>query len=550
MNSYSYSSEFQVSPVSVTPKAGWLDSQRPAMKLPVALFMGGVLGLATPGFDLSFLAWCGLVPLLVLNRACSTPWQSVFTGFAFGFGYYAIALSFFTGMYPLSWMGVPDALGIQVVFLTWLIETCHYALLIALFSLFVFCLPLRPSFIPNHRRPFYPYLIAVPSIWVFLQWVVATSPLFVGTPLSQLAYTQSHNLALIQLASIGGSALVDFVIVMFNAACAQLLIEATGIARNLGQRTDQLNVKFGASLDLLVTALVIALALSWGSARVAQVEDEVRPEHAIRFNPQTPPVPVTLVQGAVSIEGERFKTVSAAEFCGRYNELAQKSGASIVVLPEAVVTLAQMGQGGLLGAIKHISHGERKEVIYGAVEPLKDGYINVARLESPFNFREKAYVKQRLIPFGETIPVNLLYQSIPEELRSKLPASSERFLAAQKPQLLRSGWGKIGVAICNEVIYPQLVSEQVRKGASLIVVLANLGFFHSSSFNKQFLACATLRAVENKRFLILSTNTGISAVIDPAGVVVSKSYALKRGVLIDTVQFIYSKTPFNRMRWL
>ncbi|MBA4077830.1 MAG: apolipoprotein N-acyltransferase [Cyanobacteria bacterium PR.023] len=541
MNSYSFSSEIQVSPVSVTPKAGWLDSQRLSLKLPIGFLMGAILALATPGFDQAYLAWFGLIPLLILIRACNSPWQSVFTGFTFGAGYYAIALSFFTGMYPLRWLGLHDAVSFQIVWLAWLVEVIHYSSLTALFALFVFCLPLRPSFLPNHRRPFYPYLIAVPSIWVFLQWVVATSPLFFGSPLSQLAYTQSRNLPLIQLAAVGGSGLVDFVIVMFNAACAQMIIETTGIARNLGERTDQLNIKFGSVLDLFLCCLAIAFALNWGGQRIAQIEDEVRPEHAIRFNPQTPPIPVTIVQGNVSIENERFKAISAAEFCGRYNELTANTSSSLVVLPEGVVTLSQMGQGGLLPALKHISQEERKEIIYGAIEPLKNGHINVARLVSPFGYRESAYVKQRLVPFGEIVP---------ESLRDKLPTNSEVFLAAQKAQIIRSGWGKIGVAICNEVIFPKIVSDQVRDGASLIVVLANLGWFHNSSLNKQYLACATLRAVENKRFLVLSTNTGISGVIDPAGLVVSKSYALQRGVLTDTVQFIYSKTPFNRMHWL
>jgi apolipoprotein N-acyltransferase len=226
---------------------------------------------------------------------------------------------------------------------------------------------------------------------------VATSPLFFGSPLSQLAYTQSRNLPLIQLAAVGGSGLVDFVIVMFNAACAQMIIETTGIARNLGERTDQLNIKFGSVLDLFLCCLAIAFALNWGGQRIAQIEDEVRPEHAIRFNPQTPPIPVTIVQGAVSIEEERFKTISPAAFCGRYNELTADTSSSLVVLPEGVVTLGQMGQGGLLPALKHISQTERKEIIYGAIEPLKNGYINVARLVSPFGYKESAYVKQRLV---------------------------------------------------------------------------------------------------------------------------------------------------------
>lgn len=545
-----YSSEILVTPVSVTPKPGWLDSVPPSMKLPLGFLMGAILGLSTPGFDQSYLAWFGLVPLLILVRACRSRPQAFLTGFAFGAGYYAISLSFFTGMYPLRWMGLNEILGLQVVGLSWLIETCHYALLLGLFALFTFSLPLRPSYLPWHRRPFYPYLLAIPSVWVFLQWVVAPSPFFMGTPLTQLAYTQSHNLPLIQLAALGGSALIDFIIVMVNTALAQLVIEMTRLTTRLGERVDGLNAKVGASADLGVALLLIALALSWGSHHLSHVEESVRPERALRLNPQTPPIAVTVVQGSVSIEEERFKTVSDDELSRRYQNLATGSGSTLVVLPEGVVTLRQMAPGGLLEALKKIEKNERKEVIYGAVEPMQEGYINVARLLSPFPFPEKAYVKQRLVPFGETIPVNLIYQRIPEELRSKLPASSERFLAAQRPQLIKSGWGKIGVAICNEVIYPKLVSEQVRKGASLLVVMANLGWFHQSSLNKQFLACATLRAVENNRFLILATNTGISAVIDPAGVVVSKSFALKRGVLIDTVQFIYLKTPFNRIHWL
>jgi apolipoprotein N-acyltransferase len=59
-----------------------------------------------------------------------------------------------------------------------------------------------------------------------------------------------------------------------------------------------------------------------------------------------------------------------------------------------------------------------------------------------------------------------------------------------------------------------------------------------------------MRAVENGRFVVLATNTGISAVIDPAGVVTSVSYPGKRGSLIDTVQFLYGQTPFSKMWWL
>ncbi|MBS2005788.1 MAG: apolipoprotein N-acyltransferase [Cyanobacteria bacterium SZAS TMP-1] len=548
--SYSYSNEMEVAPSSVVVRPGFLESQRQSIKLPIAFLMGGVLGLSTPGFDLAPIAWFGLVPLLILTRACRHPIEAALTGLAFGTGYYAVALSFFLGLLPLDWLGINSLLSYQVVLITWVVESLHCALLIGLFSLLVFCLPLRAGFLANHRRPFYPYLLAIPAIWVFIAWVIAPSPLFLGTPLSQLAYTQAKNTQLIQIASISGSGAIDFLIVLINCAITGVIIELSPFVRKLGERTDRLNTEVGAIADLVLATLLVFCVCSWGGMQMAHIEESVRPERATRLNPQTPPVPVAVLQGNVSIEQERFKTMPPEEFSGRYTELAANNGASIMVLPEGVVTSSQMGPGGLMSKMSSISAKERKEIILGAVQPMADGYVNCAKLLSPFHYKENTYVKQRLVPFGESIPVNLLYQKIPEELRNRIPASKEQFLAAKKAQLIHSGWGKIGVAICNEAIYPQLVSEQVRQGASLIVVLANLGWFHNSSLNKQFLACATLRAVENRRFVILSTNSGVSSVIDPCGVVVSKSLALKRGILLDTVQFIYSKTPFSRLRWL
>jgi apolipoprotein N-acyltransferase len=540
----------EVSPLSVVARPGFLESQRQSIKLPVAFLLGGILGLSTPGFDHPNLVWVGLVPLLILTRACASPFQAALTGLTFGSGYYMMALSFFLGLLPLRWLGVGDFLSYQVVLVTWIVESLHCAILIGLFSLLVFCLPLRAGFLPNHRRPFYPYLLSVPAIWVFIAWVVAPSPLFIGTPLSQLAYCQAKNTPLIQLASIGGSGLIDYFIVLANCAAALLLVEISPFVRKFGDRTDGLNTQIGAFADVIVVLLLLFGVTSWGSYQIAHIEEQVRPERATRLNPQTPPVPIAILQGNVSIEEERFKTMSPEEFSGRYGELAADNGASIVILPEGVVTSSQMAPGGLMSKMSDLSKNERKEVILGAVQPMADGYINCAKLISPFHYKENVYVKQRLVPFGESIPLNLLYQKIPEDLRNKIPASKEQFLAAHKTQLIRSGWGKIGVAICNEAIYPQLISEEVRQGASLIVVLANLGWFHNSSLNKQFLACATLRAVENRRFVVLSTNSGVSSVIDPCGVVVSKSRPHMRGILLDTVQFIYSKTPYSRLRWL
>lgn len=167
-------------------------------------------------------------------------------------------------MIPLGWLKIPDILGYQLVFVSWLIECLHYSLLFALFAVMVHLVPARPGFLAHFRRPFYPYLLVVPILWVAINWILAPSPLFMGIPLCQLAYSQSRNLPLIQLASIGGAAAVDFVLILVNCVVANLFMEFTKLVKRLGQRTDQLNTKIGATFDLTACMLLLTLITSWG----------------------------------------------------------------------------------------------------------------------------------------------------------------------------------------------------------------------------------------------------------------------------------------------
>jgi apolipoprotein N-acyltransferase len=106
------------------------------------------------------------------------------------------------------------------------------------------------------------------------------------------------------------------------------------------------------------------------------------------------------------------------------------------------------------------------------------------------------------------------------------------------------------MSVYIELIYPKLIADEVRNGASLLVNVSNLAWFHNASINRQLLAAAVLRSVENERYLVLAANTGISAVIDPTGMINSMSLPGRRGVLLNTIQFLYSKTPFSKMWWL
>jgi apolipoprotein N-acyltransferase len=535
---------------------GWLERFSIFEKGPFAFFFGALLGISTPGFDLWWVAWIGLAPLLVLVRASRTQFEATMTGLLFGLGYYLVALSWYLGLFPLRWLGIDDWVAVQAVGLVWVLESVHEALLLAAFAWLVYCLPLRSGFLVHVQRPYFPYMLSVPLIWVFLHWVVATSQLFLGMPVNQLAYTQHQLIDLIQLAKFGGSGLIDYILVMANCAVAAILFELTPLTAKLPVRSDQISPRVGSWVDLALVSLLVAGGAAWGAYEIRQVAMETRDENEDHIWMQTPAIPIAVLQGNVSIEERKLKTTSPTEIANRYAQLGARTGALMLFLPEGAVDTTQFGPGLLLSKLKGIVMSEKKEAVTGTVERVHDSTFNVegvhdhlfsaARIIASPLPPDNIYVKQRLAPLGEVVSWGPLGQ-LSTQLTASEPTTTDSLLKIHAADLLGSIFGKIGVSISTEVIFPNLIAQEVRSGASLLVNMADWNHFHNASLNKQIVAAATLRAVENGRFMVVATNSGISAVIDPAGVVTSLSYAGKRGIIMDTVQFLYKQTPFSRM---
>lgn len=535
---------------SLAPRQGMLEASGFGAKLPLAFLFGCILGFSSAGFDQSWIAWIGVAPLLVILRCVNGLKEAAFVGLAFGLGYHLVATSWFLGLFPLRWLGVEDWLGVQLSVLCWIFESLHQALLIAGFSVLVYCLPLRSGFLPHYQRPFVPYMWGIPLIWIYCHWVVGTSELFLSVPVDQLAYSQSQHTGFIQIARIGGSALVDYILILFNAALAELILDLVHLGRRLDGRIDKLRQRVGPFLDLSIVSIILLVCNVWGGSQVQKIAQETRPEVALAEDPQSQAVPIAVVQGNISIEEDRLKTTSAKAISDRYAELSNNLGTSILVLPEGVVNPVQLAPGYLVSRLKEISQRERKEILVGSVESIKNSHVNAARLISPVNPPNNLYVKRRLVPIGELAPLKAIEDTLPSDIVKRLPSQQMSFLVSKTTELPQSLWGPMGVSICSEIVYPRLLAREVRKGATILINLSNLAWFHNSALNKQVLAAAVFRAVENGRYLVLSTNTGISAVIDPAGIVTAVSYPGKRGVLLGTVQFLYKKTPFSKMWWL
>jgi apolipoprotein N-acyltransferase len=154
------------------------------------------------------------------------------------------------------------------------------------------------------------------------------------------------------------------------------------------------------------------------------------------------------------------------------------------------------------------------------------------------------YDKAHLVPFGEYVPFGSI---LPID---KLVAGIGDFAPGQDPSPLKTGNLAMGMLICYEAIFPELAQERVAHGANLLVNISNDAWFGDTSAPWQHLHLAALRAVEQGRWLVRATNTGISAVIDAKGRIRQVTTLNAEAALTAEVGLNTEPTVYHRFFWL
>lgn len=133
------------------------------------------------------------------------------------------------------------------------------------------------------------------------------------------------------------------------------------------------------------------------------------------------------------------------------------------------------------------------------------------------------YHKSKLVPGVEKMPFPKLLSFL-NPLFEKFGGTTGGYGSQEQPSNLYSASG-IGVvpAICYESIWGDWVAQSVNQGAQFIAVITNDGWWGNTSGKDQHLDYARLRAIENRRWVARSANTGISAFINQRGDVVQKT---------------------------
>ena len=157
------------------------------------------------------------------------------------------------------------------------------------------------------------------------------------------------------------------------------------------------------------------------------------------------------------------------------------------------------------------------------------------------------YDKEHLVPFGEYAPFGRELPGL-----SLLMQGVGGFTPGQRTAPLLAGRLAMGMLICYESIFAELAWQRVADGANVLVNISNDAWFGRSAAPRQHLELAVLRAVEEGRFLLRATNTGITALIDPKGRVSGQTQLFAPAVVAVTdVGLISEKTVYHRLHgWL
>lgn len=156
----------------------------------------------------------------------------------------------------------------------------------------------------------------------------------------------------------------------------------------------------------------------------------------------------------------------------------------------------------------------------------------------------KPYHKQALMPFGEYMPLAKTFPFI-----DKLHPYGSGFTAGKTSNLFKIPFKDskptVGTLICYEDIVPRLARNATKAGANLLVNLTNDAWFGKSVAGRQHHIIASFRAIENRRTLVRSTNTGFTAVTNHIGKTVSYIPEHSAQILYETVNLINFRTIYT-----
>ncbi|NMB81826.1 MAG: apolipoprotein N-acyltransferase [Ignavibacteria bacterium] len=392
----------------------------------------------------------------------------------------------------------------------------------------------------NQKQAF----ILLPFFWVSLEYAYSLTDL--RFPWLTLANSLPKFNLFIQIADIIGAYGISLAVLFINLT---LFISIKQFVES-----KKINVRL-----ILVALLIFAIPVLYGIVRVNSYK---MPEEKVKFG---------LVQPNLN-PWDKWQAGNLDEQLEMYLDLSRKAvrkNAKIIIWPESALPVYLL-VGNYFTEVNRIqSFVDSNDVFIMTGMPDANFFFdkneappdakyskainmyyvsyNSILLFSPQSSQVQKYAKIKLVPFGEKVPFVEHLPFLGNFIKWQVGISS--WNVGQKQTVFDFIEGvqlKVGGVICIESIYPDFVAGFVQKGANIIAVVTNDSWYGYSSGPFQHKEIASLRAIENRRFVVRAANGGVSAIIDPLGRTVMQTKLFERDVLIGDAGVINELTIYSK----
>lgn len=332
--------------------------------------------------------------------------------------------------------------------------------------------------------------------------------------------------ALTQIAELGGVYLVGLVMVAFNWAAAEALL-----ARIRGEKP--------AFRKLLPYALAPVLAALYGAVRIRQVDAR---------SLAAPSGEVGLVQANMGLmEKRQAYEEGLMRHVEHTAELRAQQPLDLVIWSETSVMHAMPAEEAPRILPRYFTRRLHVPTLFGAVlfdrvsDARERAFYNSVLLADETGEVRGRYDKQELVPFSEHMPFGEDFPVLFE-----ISPNSSNFRRGATAAPIAFGTHRVAAMVCNDDVSPSLGNRLLRDSRTdLLVNLTNDAWFGDTTEPWIHLALAKFRAIEHRRYFVRSTNSGVSAFIDPVGRVIAKTKTFTEETLRHRIHWLTGRTVYE-----
>lgn len=469
--------------------------------------------------QLWFLSWIAYVPILVneyvRKEESTNPYKEAWKrGFAFFFPFGVTTFYWIVELYPMDFVGFTPLTAFFVVSIA-IIGVPAFQALFTSFNVVFLC------FLKKCRVRQWLYPVAAACMWVIQEWLQTLT--WAGIPWGKLANGQVGVLQNIQSASLLGPYLISFIIILFAGYLAIFLI-------NIKNK----EAKLRKIISLFVAVSIFIINFVYGQIALNTEHDYIGE------------LKVAAIQGNIETEEKWSENAQEAMDIHRNLIIEASRYADLIVLAESAFPF-NIENEFVKKYIENTATEIQTDLIVGCfTSDDKNVYNSTVYVTPEDGITDQIYHKQKLVPFGEFVPMRKVILSVLPFLGDINRLSSD-ITPGDNSALIQSEYGTIGSLICFDSIYETIALKSVQDGAQLLTISTNDSWFHDSSAANQHNAMAVLRAVENGRYVVRSGNTGISSIITDNGQTLQQLDVLKSGYVADTVKLSNHKTLYAQV---